>query len=33
LDANLRTADIYSNGMTKVSTSEMGDAILNALKG
>lgn len=33
LDANLRTTDIYSNGMTQVSTAEMGDAILNALKG
>ena len=33
LNANVRTADIYSEGMIKVSTSEMGDAVLNALKG
>ena len=32
LDANVRTADIYSEGMIKVSTSEMGDAVINALK-
>jgi len=32
LDSNVRTADIYSDGMTKVSTSEMGDAVVNALK-
>jgi 3-isopropylmalate dehydrogenase len=32
LDANVRTADIYSEGMVKVSTSGMGDAVLNALK-
>jgi 3-isopropylmalate dehydrogenase len=31
LDAGLRTADIYSDGMTKVSTSEMGDAVVAAL--
>lgn len=31
LDDGLRTADIYSEGMTKVSTSEMGDAVLAAL--
>ena len=31
LDQNLRTADIYSEGMTKVSTSEMGDAVVAAL--
>jgi 3-isopropylmalate dehydrogenase len=31
LDDGLRTADIYSVGMTKVSTSEMGDAVLAAL--
>ncbi|SFJ96755.1 3-isopropylmalate dehydrogenase [Methylophaga sulfidovorans] len=31
LDDGLRTADIYSTGMTKVSTSEMGDAVLAAL--
>jgi len=33
LDSKIRTADIYSEGMTKVSTSEMGDAVVNALKG
>ena len=31
LDDGLRTADIYSNGMKKVSTSEMGDAVVAAL--
>ncbi|NVK44553.1 MAG: 3-isopropylmalate dehydrogenase [Oceanospirillaceae bacterium] len=31
LDQNLRTADIMSAGMTRVSTSEMGDAVLTAL--
>lgn len=31
LDQGLRTADIYSEGMTKVGTSEMGDAVLAAL--
>lgn len=31
LDNGLRTADIYSEGMTKVSTSEMGDAVVAAL--
>jgi 3-isopropylmalate dehydrogenase len=31
LDDGLRTADIYSAGTTKVSTSEMGDAVLAAL--
>ena len=31
LDQKLRTADIYSEGMTKVSTSEMGDAVVAAL--
>jgi len=31
LDDGLRTADIYSEGMKKVSTSEMGDAVLAAL--
>lgn len=31
LDKNLRTADIYSDGMTKVSTAEMGDAVVAAL--
>ena len=33
LDQNLRTADIMSEGMTSVSTSEMGDAVVAALKG
>ena len=32
LDQNLRTADIWSEGMQKVSTSEMGDAVVAALK-
>ncbi len=32
LDSNVRTADIYSDGMQKVSTSEMSDAVVNALK-
>ena len=32
LDSNVRTADIYSEGMQKISTSEMGDAVVNALK-
>ena len=32
LDSNVRTADIYSEGMKKVNTSEMGDAVVNALK-
>ncbi len=31
LDQNLRTADIYSEGMKQVSTSEMGDAVVAAL--
>ncbi|MGB0663930.1 MAG: 3-isopropylmalate dehydrogenase [Pontibacterium sp.] len=31
LDQNLRTADIWSEGMTKVSTAEMGDAVVAAL--
>lgn len=31
LDLGLRTADIYSEGCTKVNTSEMGDAVVNAL--
>ncbi|WP_028292540.1 3-isopropylmalate dehydrogenase [Oceanobacter kriegii] len=31
LDSNLRTADIYSDGMQKVSTTEMGDAVVAAL--
>ena len=32
LDANLRTADIYAAGSKKVSTSEMGDAVLSELR-
>ncbi|HDY85072.1 MAG TPA: 3-isopropylmalate dehydrogenase [Methylophaga sp.] len=31
LDKGIRTADIYSEGMTKVGTSEMGDAVVAAL--
>ncbi len=31
LDSGLRTGDIYSEGMTKVGTSEMGDAVVAAL--
>ena len=31
LDQGLRTADIFSEGMTKVSTTEMGDAVVKAL--
>jgi len=31
LDKGLRTADIYSQGMTKVGTAEMGDAVVAAL--
>ena len=31
LDNGLRTADIYSDGMKKVSTTEMGDAVVTAL--
>ncbi|MDD5579416.1 MAG: 3-isopropylmalate dehydrogenase [Methylobacter sp.] len=31
LDAKVRTADIYSDGMQKVSTSQMGDAVVSAL--
>jgi len=31
LDQNLRTVDIWSEGMQKVSTSEMGDAVVAAL--
>lgn len=31
LDQGLRTADIYTDGMQKVSTSEMGDAVVAAL--
>ena len=33
LDANNRTADIYSTGMQKVSTVQMGDAVISALRG
>jgi len=33
LDKGLRSADIYSDGTTKVSTSEMGDAVVAALVG
>ena len=32
LEQGLRTADIYEDGARKVSTSEMGDAVLKALK-
>lgn len=32
LNSGVRTADIYSDGMHKVSTSEMGDAVIKALK-
>lgn len=32
LNSNVRTADIYSDDMQRVSTSEMGDAVLKALK-
>ncbi|MBQ0755714.1 MAG: 3-isopropylmalate dehydrogenase [Amphritea sp.] len=32
LDKNLRTGDIWSEGMQKVSTSEMGDAVIAALQ-
>ncbi len=32
LEQGLRTADIYENGTSKVSTSQMGDAVLKALK-
>ena len=31
LDEGLRTADLMQDGMTRVSTSAMGDAILKAL--
>jgi 3-isopropylmalate dehydrogenase len=31
LDQGLRTGDIFSEGMTRVSTSEMGEAVLAAL--
>ena len=32
LDNGLRTADIYSDGMTKVGTGQMGDAVVAALR-
>jgi 3-isopropylmalate dehydrogenase len=32
LNANVRTADIFSEGMNKVSTSQMGDAVVAALQ-
>ncbi len=32
LDQGLRSADIYSDGMKKVTTSEMGNAVVDALK-
>lgn len=32
LDANIRTADIYSDGMQKVGTAQMGDTVVSALK-
>jgi 3-isopropylmalate dehydrogenase len=32
LDQGLRTADIFSDGMTRVGTTEMGDAVIHALK-
>ena len=31
LDQGLRTGDIFSDGMTKVSCSEMGDAVVAVL--
>jgi len=31
LDQGLRTGDIFSDGMTQVSCSEMGDAVVAAL--
>jgi 3-isopropylmalate dehydrogenase len=31
LTQGLRTPDIYSDGMTKVGTAQMGDAVLKAL--
>ena len=33
LSHGLRTADIYSSGTTRVGTREMGDAVVNALRG
>jgi len=32
LDKGLRTADIFSDGMEKVSTEQMGQAVVAALK-
>jgi len=32
LDKGLRTADIYSNGMKKIGTAQMGDAVVSELK-
>ncbi len=32
LDAGLRTADIYTEGMNKVGTAQMGDAVVTALR-
>ncbi len=32
LDQGLRTADIFGEGMTKIGTSDMGDAVVKALK-
>jgi 3-isopropylmalate dehydrogenase len=32
LDAKVRTADIYSEGMQKIGTAQMGDAVVSALK-
>ncbi|MCB1736099.1 MAG: 3-isopropylmalate dehydrogenase [Gammaproteobacteria bacterium] len=33
LDAGLRTPDIWSEGMTRIGTAEMGDAVVAAMKG
>ena len=33
LDQGLRTADIHTDGMTKVGTARMGDAVVSALRG
>ena len=32
LDQGLRTQDIFSEGMRKVGTSEMGDAVVSAMR-
>jgi 3-isopropylmalate dehydrogenase len=32
LDDGLRTSDIFTDGMTKIGTSEMGDAVVKALR-